>query len=584
MSHIHVSLRLMAIGALAASLFLVSTGTVVHGDEQPATPSNGLLAEIKIPNSFLYPGDDLEIDFRLTNARDKGEMQIIDLITPGFTCQWILTDPDGKKTVQPCPKAEIKPPDYPTATLQPGAFLGRKIILDSAVIQKPGRYSIAVRYFNDIPLKENGFDCWTGKATTNTAVFEVASVEAPVKDGVQMLIKMKKQTYVEKEPVEFTVSMKNVSDGEKKAYVSDEYLIHEWAYGRVTDASGKEVQWRKSRYYAVPFPQPMPLAAGESFDYTDDLGCICALPTGKYKFTLRAKIHGMGEWISNEVSFEVTPRSPDAPVQNGVQMLVKMRREKYVEREPVEFTVSMRNVSKENKTVDVPGVYFFHECAYGRVTDAAGRAVPWQSRVCFEVAPEPEFEGLAPGKTCDREHDLLDVCYFPAGQYKFVLMVRNKPNDWTSNEVSFEITPAKRPKPVKGSDGVKDGSLHTTLTTSREKYAEGEPVKFTVSYRNDDNIARIFNMSYMTIAYMAEVRNAAGEQVRLRLLYDGSLKYKKVNLPPGKTYSEEFDLLRMCELPPGKYSLLMRGWHPSTPPLKVAFEVVPAEKPEKSEE
>ena len=68
-------------------------------------------------------------------------------------------------------------------------------------------------------------------------------------------------------------------------------------------------------------------------------------------------------------------------------------------------------------------------------------------------------------------------------------------------------------------------------------------------------------------------------------MYNKSLKYKKVNLPPGKTYSEEFDLLRMCDLPAGKYTLLMHNLgHPDTPPMEVTFEIVPAEKPEKPEE
>jgi hypothetical protein len=151
--------------------------------EKPAVPVNGLLGEVKVLNDPIYPGDDVETTFRLTNVQKDGDIQIIDFSILGITVYPMCVGPDGKQIAWPMPMMMPRPPDAPTATIKPGASYERKIILGAADLKKPGKYSLSFRYSNSETLADKGFKCWTGNLETNTVVFEVAA-EKP-KDGAE---------------------------------------------------------------------------------------------------------------------------------------------------------------------------------------------------------------------------------------------------------------------------------------------------------------------------------------------------------------------------------------------------------------
>jgi hypothetical protein len=164
----------------------------------PAVPVNGLLAEIKILNAPpLRPGDEIEIEFRLTNVGENGRIQIVDAgAAPNEFCRPVLVGPDGKvisiplRPVEPSastkevPSAkagavspDAKPltaPRFPAASLEPGCFYGKTVKIRPAASLAPGKYSLVVEYKNSLDLADQGFACWKGKARSNTIVFDIA--------------------------------------------------------------------------------------------------------------------------------------------------------------------------------------------------------------------------------------------------------------------------------------------------------------------------------------------------------------------------------------------------------------------------
>ncbi len=285
--------------------------------EIPAKPVNGLLAEVKVLNSPLYPGDDLAVDFRLTNVRKKGEIQIVDFEMLGLTLRPIVTGPKGEKIPWPAARVMMEPPEYPTAVLQAGAFYGRKITLSSSNLRQPGRYSLAIRYSNNMALKEKGFECWTGELPSNTVVFEVAKVDAMAVHDIKMLVKMK-PTYAEGEPVTAEVRLYNSGDKEKEICRPPSELLIALSSGQVKDEKGNVLKWLNANVKALP-PEMVKLAPGQATSREYDLRKECELPPGKYTFQLKSNIPNLGEMTSNEVSFQIikkeTPEKENADEQ-----------------------------------------------------------------------------------------------------------------------------------------------------------------------------------------------------------------------------------------------------------------------------
>jgi hypothetical protein len=281
--------------------------------EIPAKPVNGLLAEVKALNSPLYPGDDIALDFRLTNVREKGEIQIVDFEMLGLTLRPVVTGPKGEEIPWPMARVMMEPPEYPAAVLQPGAFYGRKITLGPGNLRRPGRYSLAIRYSNNMALKEKGFECWTGELPSNTVVFEVADVDAPARDGIKMLVRMEKEKYREDEPVIVEVRLYNAGEKERKVYVPGGILLCYYSSGVIKDQNGKTLGWRHIKFCKAPDVTLGKLAPGKAFIREYDLRKECELPPGKYTFQLKSNIPNLGKITSNEISFQIIKKETLGP-------------------------------------------------------------------------------------------------------------------------------------------------------------------------------------------------------------------------------------------------------------------------------
>ena len=286
--------------------------------EIPAKPVNGLLAEVKALNSPLYPGDDIEVDFRLTNVREKGEIQIVDFEMLGLTLRPVVTGPKGRKIPWPAARVMMEPPEYPTAVLQAGAFYGRKITLSSSNLRQPGRYSLAIRYGNNMTLKEKGFECWTGELPSNTVVFEVADVDAPAKDGIKMLVRMREK-YAEDEPVIVEVRLYNSGNGPKEIYEPDGFLLNCYSRGEIRDGDGKALKWRTVKFKKAPDVTLSKLPPGKAFIREYDLRDVCRLPVGEYNLLLSSLIPELGKLTSNEVSFQIIKKETPEKENAGEQ-------------------------------------------------------------------------------------------------------------------------------------------------------------------------------------------------------------------------------------------------------------------------
>ena len=323
------NIRILALVVLAAvCLFplLLAADDAPAKAEAPPQEAGGLKLEINVVNAPLYPGDDLQVDVRLTNVQKEGDIQIIDFPILDVTMHPVAIGPDGQQITWPALAVSVKPPGSPTATLPPGGFYGRKITLDATQMRKPGKYAISVRYNNADTLKDKGFNCWTGNLQSNTAFFEVPDFSnVPAVDGIQMLVKAKPQ-YREDEPITIEVRLYNSADKEVEVYsLSDEFLSA-LSTGLVKDEKGNEIKWRyqpiKNFIYTTTKLAP---ATAETMEC--NLRDVCDLPVGKYTLQLHSKIplNKKGEDIkltSNEVTFEIIPtekpaepaKKPEAPL------------------------------------------------------------------------------------------------------------------------------------------------------------------------------------------------------------------------------------------------------------------------------
>ena len=219
----------------------------VEHKEIPAKAVDGLLFEIKLLNTQpLLPGDtSFTVEYRFTNVQEKGDIQYLD--NSGlFNSEYFratMTGPDGKPIHFDERRLQLLEPKGPTCTLQGGNFYGGKIQVQVWEGLKPGKYLLSFGYWNETDLKNKGFSLWTGKAQSNTIVFEVLGADVKPVNGVQMFIKMKKDVYAENEPVMVEVRFVNAGDKEQEVYVPDDMLLQLYSRGTVTDGDGKVVQW-----------------------------------------------------------------------------------------------------------------------------------------------------------------------------------------------------------------------------------------------------------------------------------------------------------------------------------------------------
>jgi hypothetical protein len=422
--------------------------------EKPGVPVNGLLAEVKVLNDPIYPGDDIETIFRLTNVQKEGDIQIIDFPILGITVNPTCVGPDGKQIAWPMPMMMPRPPDAPTATIKPGAFYERKITLSAADLKKPGKYSLSFRYSNGETIADKGFKCWTGNLETNTVVFEVADVDAPAVNGIKMFVKMKPK-YVEGEPVMIEVRLYNAGAKEKELYRPVAELLIARSSGQVKDEKGNVLEWMTALVEALP-PEEVKLAPGRATTREYDLRGVCALPVGKYTFQLHSSVPTKGgpdaAMTSNEVSFEiVAPEKPKTTVKGSegitvdcFHMTVNMAKEKYAEKEPVKFTYSTKNVSDKEQKVYVSKESLRDFVAGSVVKNAEGKTMPWKIKP-DGTRSEYDIVKLQPGEMFTNEYDLLEACDLPAGKY--TLTMRGLRPGVPDMEVQFEIVAPEKPKP-----------------------------------------------------------------------------------------------------------------------------------------
>jgi len=423
---------------------------------KPADEANGLKIELSVVNAPLYPGDDLQIDVRLTNVQKEGDIQIIDFPILDVTMHPIAIGPDGQQITWPALAVSVAPPDSPTATLPPGAFYGRKISLDASQMRKPGRYAISVRYDNSETLKDKGFNCWTGNLQSNTAFFEVPDFSnVPAVDGIKMFVKAKPR-YREDEPVMIEVRLYNSGDKEKAIYRPVVELLEARSTGQVKDEKGNVVEWTRTKVKAVS-PEEVTLPPGQATTREYDLRSVCNLPAGKYTLELHSEISSPAEppveMVSNEVSFEIIPaEKPKGPVKGSegisegpFHMTINMAKEKYAEGEPVKFTISMKNVSDKEQKVYISKESLRDFIARIVIKNAEGKTVPWK------IAPdgtrsEYDTAKLQPGEVFNKEYDLLEACDLPVGKY--TLQMHSIEPGGPDMEVTFEILPAEKPQPA----------------------------------------------------------------------------------------------------------------------------------------
>jgi len=404
---------------------------------KPADEANGLKIELSVVNAPLYPGDDLQIDVRLTNVQKEGDIQIIDLPIQWISFSFVCIGPDGAQITWPEPKVMMERPQAPTATLPPGGFYGRKITLDASQMRKPGKYAISVRYNNSETLKDKGFNCWTGNLQSNTAFFEVPDFSnVPAVDGIKLLVKAKPQ-YREDEPVTIEIRLYNASDKDKGVCVPDDgFLMFSHAVPMVTNFDGRKILPKLPEEREVVLPAKNKLAPGRAFLHEYSLRDLVSPPVGKYALELHCDLPDLGQMTSNKVTFEIIPAR--TLMKDGLQMSIKMAKEKYAEKEPVKVAVRFKHVGDKTVLVLASKLTLSHFIAGSEVRNAAGNAVLWKAAPDGNLEEDGRVEFKA-GDTLDEEFDLLAMYDLPVGKY--TLIVHGAPD----MEVTFEIIPAEKP-------------------------------------------------------------------------------------------------------------------------------------------
>ncbi|MFH1549179.1 MAG: hypothetical protein ABIH04_01335, partial [Planctomycetota bacterium] len=270
--------------------------------EIPAKPVNGLLFEIRLLNKYpLYPGDDLRVEYRLTNVQEKGEIQLVDF---GFMISLNpkAIGPAGEKIAWPVILEILHALKCPTAILKPGAFYGGKLDFGFEKVPKPGEYSLYSDYNNVVNLKN--FDCRMGNVPSNTVIFEVADVDAPAVNDIKMLVRMTKGKYKQGEPVIAEVRFYNAGKEAKEIYLPNGLLLKYYSRGEIKDEKGMVVKWRQIKFVRAPDVKYGQLAPGKAFIREYDLREVCNLPPGKYIFQLQGGFPKPGKMTANVVTFE----------------------------------------------------------------------------------------------------------------------------------------------------------------------------------------------------------------------------------------------------------------------------------------
>jgi hypothetical protein len=420
--------------------------------ENAAEAVNGLKAELTVVNAPLYPGDDLQLDARLTNVQKDGDIQIVDYPMHWVCFNFIVIGPDGQQITWPEPEMAIKQPEAPSATLPPGGFYGRKITLGATQMTKPGRYAISVRYSNGEALKDKGFNCWTGNVQSNTAFFEVPDFSnVPAVDGIKLLVKMKPQ-YREDEPVMIEVRLYNSSDKEKEINRLPDAYLQELSSAPIKDAKGNEVPYLPAAAGEAPPLVEVKLEPGEADTKEFCLSGARDLAPGKYTAQLHSQVSmpnaGLVNMVSNEVSFEIlaAEKPGEAPVKDGVQMVLTMSKERYAADEKVEFTIHMKNASNEEKSIYAPNdEHFTNRANPGHIIKADGTEVQWKIKYVRHII-KPNFKALKPGEENTFTYDLRPFAELAPGEYTLQLIAENAEfGKYESNKVKFEILPAEKP-------------------------------------------------------------------------------------------------------------------------------------------
>jgi len=140
---------------------------------------------------------------------------------------------------------------------------------------------------------------------------------------------------------------------------------------------------------------------------------------------------------------------------NGIQMFIKMKKEKYAEDEPVMFEVRLYNSGDKVQYVISPeDSQFLRWWSAGTVTNEKGDKMEWKGSISG-VPPYaryvPKNAQLAPGAALTAEYDLREVCDLSPGKYTFRLTSfvfwpspgGEKVDNLVSNEVRFEVVKAE---------------------------------------------------------------------------------------------------------------------------------------------
>lgn len=164
----------------------------------------------------------------------------------------------------------------------------------------PGKYSL---YMTGLVEKSK-------KCVSNAVAFEVTEEkmklpDAPVRNNVQVVVKLDKEKYAAKKGIAFDIVVKNIDPD--TSILIDRFgcgwMLFYDSTGRLVSSDGRELPWDPMLSVAV-FGD-VPLRPGQIYTSSADLTWAAKIPPGKYTFKLIGKDSSFGEYESNEVTFTV---------------------------------------------------------------------------------------------------------------------------------------------------------------------------------------------------------------------------------------------------------------------------------------
>jgi len=394
--------------------------------------------------------------------------------------------------------------------------------------------------------------------------------EVSVVDGIQLVIAMSHDEYTASEPVGMDVELSNLNDKEKAVYVLNQHFLAYYSEVTIKDANGNDVARKEPlpQYSGEPAHKHCMLQPDEPLVRGYDLRKLYDLPIGKYTLRLHAKIPfgyntgEYGEFTSNEIAFRIIPDPPQsepATIAENVEMSIRMRKDKYLADEPIDFAVLLTN--KGNQELADKRIY-----ASPHIVANDGKEVPLEKRDAAyprgldmhaekvdAVIPRSGQSGLS------WNQNLRWYAALPPGRYTFTLDVDVDGGKSSSNAVTFEVVNEKIVLP----DAPVHNNVQVIVQMTKRTYHANDGIGLRIFIRNVDPEKTLWVMKWEMGEYLiyqskGRLLDANGKEMPWNPQINIAL-FGNVPIRPGEISTFGAGIPTLDRLPAGDYTFKLIG-------------------------